>query len=104
MRTMRNEISCRVAQVRGPREQVFVRGVQVSLLRRGKAIALVLLAALPLGAQTFPSWVIGPFARPSAGNPVISPNPASTFSDPLAKKPVAWEALHTFNPAAIVRD
>jgi beta-1,2-mannosidase len=101
---MRNEISCRVPQVRGPREQVFVRGVEVSLLRPGKAIALVLLAALPLGAQTFPRWVIGPFARPSAGNPVISPNPASTFSDPLAKKPVAWEALHTFNPAAIVRD
>ncbi len=25
------------------------------------------------------------------------------FSDPILKKPVQWEALHTFNPAAIVR-
>jgi beta-1,2-mannosidase len=68
----------------------------------------IVLALLPAGltaqAQSFPSWVIGPFARPSTGNPVISPNPASTFADPLAKKPVAWEALHTFNPAAIVRE
>jgi predicted GH43/DUF377 family glycosyl hydrolase/lysophospholipase L1-like esterase len=34
---------------------------------------------------------------------VLSPNPASTFDDPIDHKPVAWEALHTFNPAAIVR-
>ena len=51
-----------------------------------------------------PAWVIGPFARPASGNPVISPNPASTFHDPILKKPVQWEALHTFNPAAIVRE
>ena len=37
------------------------------------------------------------------GNPVIAPNPASTFQDPILKAPVQWEALHTFNPAAIVR-
>jgi predicted GH43/DUF377 family glycosyl hydrolase/lysophospholipase L1-like esterase len=50
------------------------------------------------------SWVIGPFTRPESGNPVITPNPASTFTDPIRKAPVQWEALHTFNPAAIVRD
>ena len=49
-------------------------------------------------------WVIGPFTRPASGNPVITPNPASTFTDPILKAPVKWEALHTFNPAAIVRD
>lgn len=49
-------------------------------------------------------WVIGPFARPASGNPVITPNPASSFNDPILKKRVQWEALHTFNPAAIVRD
>jgi beta-1,2-mannosidase len=27
-----------------------------------------------------------------------------TFFDPMRKKPIAWEALHTLNPAAIVRN
>jgi predicted GH43/DUF377 family glycosyl hydrolase/lysophospholipase L1-like esterase len=55
-------------------------------------------------AQGVQPWVIGPFTRPATGNPVITPNPASTFTDPILKKPVHWEALHTFNPAAIVRN
>jgi predicted GH43/DUF377 family glycosyl hydrolase len=53
--------------------------------------------------QTGASWVIGPWTRPAEGNPVITPNAASTFMDPIAKKPIPWEALHTFNPAAVVR-
>lgn len=55
------------------------------------------------GVQAQP-WVIGPFTRPASGNPVITPNPVSTFTDPILKAPVKWEALHTFNPAAIVRE
>jgi predicted GH43/DUF377 family glycosyl hydrolase len=49
------------------------------------------------------SWLIGPFTRPAAGNPVIAPNPGSAFTDPILNTPAHWEALHTFNPAAIVR-
>ena len=49
------------------------------------------------------SWTIGPFTRPATGNPVITPNPTSSFDDPIRRAPVHWEALHTFNPAAIVR-
>lgn len=55
-------------------------------------------------AQNLPGWAIGPFTRPDNGNPVITPRPQSTFTDPVLHKPVPWEALHTFNPAAIVRD
>jgi predicted GH43/DUF377 family glycosyl hydrolase len=55
-------------------------------------------------AQSLQTWVIGPFARPASGNPVITPATESTFQDPILKKPVQWEALHTFNPAAIVRE
>lgn len=51
-----------------------------------------------------PKWGIGPFTRPAEGNPVITPRPESTFDDPLAKGAVHWEALNTFNPAAIVKD
>lgn len=48
-------------------------------------------------------WVIGPWTRASQ-TPVIQPRPESTFVDPISSQPVHWEALHTFNPAAIVRD
>jgi predicted GH43/DUF377 family glycosyl hydrolase len=48
------------------------------------------------------NWALGPFVRPVTA-PVIVPNPASVFTDPITRKPVHWEALHTFNPAAIVR-
>ncbi len=61
-----------------------------------------LLAASPLLAQSTQSWVLGPFARPVTA-PIIQPNPLSVFTDPITSKPVHWEALHTFNPAAIVR-
>lgn len=50
------------------------------------------------------SWVIAPFTRPATGNPVIRPVPASLFNDPILHEEVHWEALHTFNPAAIVRN
>jgi len=63
-----------------------------------------LLCAGLLHAQTNQAWQIGPFTRPASGNPVIAPKPESTFTDPISGKTVHWEALHTFNPAAIVRD
>lgn len=61
-------------------------------------------APTPFQAQTPASWEIGPFTRPPTGNPVLAPLPTSTFPDPILKQPVHWEALHTFNPAAVVRD
>jgi len=50
-----------------------------------------------------PDWTIGPFTRP-ANAPVITPNKDSIFTDPISKTAVHWESLHTFNPAAVVRD
>jgi predicted GH43/DUF377 family glycosyl hydrolase len=50
------------------------------------------------------AWMLGPFARPDNAQPVITARPASVFTDPILGKPVHWEALHTFNPAAVVRD
>lgn len=60
----------------------------------------VFLAAGPV----HPGWQLGRFERPQQAHPVIAPQPASTFACPLRHAPVHWEALHTFNPAAIVRD
>ncbi|MHB1698739.1 MAG: glycoside hydrolase family 130 protein [Acidobacteriaceae bacterium] len=55
-------------------------------------------------AEAEKPWVIGPFTRPAEGNPVIAPRPESVFTDPILKQAIHWEALHTFNPAAIVRN
>jgi beta-1,2-mannosidase len=67
-------------------------------------LAVALVCTTGLQAQTAAQWQIGPFTRPESGNPVIAPRPSSTFIDPILKLPVHWEALHTFNPAAIVKD
>jgi len=71
--------------------------------KRRLSVAAFLLSFVALHAQNPTDWQIGPFSRPADGNPVISPLPASTFTDPILKAPSHWEALHTFNPAAIVR-
>lgn len=73
-------------------------------LLAARTLLVVSFSSIALSAQTADSWQIGPFTRPSEGNPVISPRPESTFADPVLKAPAHWEALHTFNPAAIVRD
>ncbi|HWC96980.1 MAG TPA: glycoside hydrolase family 130 protein [Candidatus Sulfopaludibacter sp.] len=49
-------------------------------------------------------WQIGPFERPSDARAVISPNKETSLRDPIDGKTVHWEALHTFNPAAVVRN
>ena len=52
----------------------------------------------------FPYWAIGPFVRPSDAQPVIQPNPDSVFYCPMRQDNIHWEMLHTFNPAAVVKD
>lgn len=78
------------------------------MFKRQIAFSIVVAAviALParLHAQQTPSWGIGPFTRPETGNPVVSPRAESTFMDPMSKTTKQWESLHTFNPAAIVRN
>jgi beta-1,2-mannosidase len=61
-----------------------------------------LWAAGSLLAQSTQNWTLGPFARPIDA-PIIEPDPQAIFTDPILGEPVHWEALHTFNPAAIVR-
>ena len=55
------------------------------------------------GSSPAKDWVIGPWTR-AANEPVIRPDKTQTFADPVSGATVHWEALHTFNPAAIVRD
>jgi len=70
-------------------------------------LALVIALPVPGSAQNSPSslpdWALGPFSRP-VKEPILKPRPESIFHDPLRTDPVHWEALHTFNPAAVVRN
>ena len=63
----------------------------------------VLVTAAACAWTVADDWQIGPFTRPT-DEPVIAPNRESVFRNPIDGKPVHWEALHTFNPAAIVGD
>ncbi len=54
--------------------------------------------------QAFPYWAIGPFNRPVDAQPVIRPNADSVFYCPMRQRDINWEKLHTFNPAAVVKD
>ncbi|MBB5055502.1 putative GH43/DUF377 family glycosyl hydrolase [Granulicella aggregans] len=65
-------------------------------------LAFALILTTSASSQS-PLWQLGPFTRPLSA-PVISPDKSSTFHDPIRHEDVHWEALHTFNPAAIVRD
>ncbi len=51
-----------------------------------------------------PAWAFGGFTRIKNVNPIISPDTAARFTDPVSKKPVAWEANDTFNPAAAIKN
>jgi predicted GH43/DUF377 family glycosyl hydrolase len=62
-----------------------------------------LIADQPAAAPAV-TWQIAPFVRPPSPQPIITPNPKSRFRNPVDGKPVQWEALHTFNPAAVVRN
>ena len=72
-----------------------------------KTIALVLLTFncfAQSGINKLPSWAFGGFVRPDGLNPIISPDKQSTFTDPVSKKIVYWEANDTFNPGAAIKD
>jgi predicted GH43/DUF377 family glycosyl hydrolase len=47
--------------------------------------------------------MLGPFERPDGVNPLFTPDTTSTFDCPLRERPVRWESMATFNPAAAVR-
>jgi predicted GH43/DUF377 family glycosyl hydrolase len=70
-----------------------------------KAISICTLIVLLTGSaapQSTKPWQIGPWTRLS-DEPVIRPSDA-VFIDPLTGRGVSWEKLHTFNPAAVIRN
>src|SRR5258706_15378682 len=72
-------------------------------MARPPLLASIVLVLVARGGPVQQSWTLGPFEKPAAGNPVITPNAASRFHSPMGDTTVAWEAYATFNPAAVVR-
>ena len=67
-------------------------------------LALCATSAAPLRAQASRAWMLGPFEKPRAANPVLTPRSTSTFRSPVNDSTVRWEEYATFNPAAVVRN
>lgn len=65
---------------------------------------MALSAAVLCASAADQSWTLGPFLRPPDSGPVIAPRKDTGFACPIRKTQVHWEALHTFNPAAVVRN
>ena len=70
-----------------------------SFMQRKAQFCLLAAALFVASSASAQDWLLGPFTRP-VDAPVIRPNPAAVFMDPISHQPVHWEALHTFNPAA----
>ncbi len=78
-----------------------------NILKTVQFLVLLLIVDACFGqAQTnvLPAWAFGGFARPIDVNPIISPDTASRFMDPVSKKQVPWEANDTFNPGATIKN
>ncbi|TJZ60427.1 hypothetical protein FAZ15_10495 [Sphingobacterium olei] len=73
-------------------------------LRLQILIAFLCFTSFANAQHQLPDWALGPFIRPEGANPVISPNPESTFFDPMSKQNIAWEASDVFNPGAVVKN
>ena len=69
-------------------------------------LCITMLNTVLLRAEdnALPHWALGDFMRPEGANPIISPNPLTTFACPMTGKTVKWECADTFNPAAVVKD
>lgn len=81
----------------------------MSLPSSSRAFWLLLLISTgfdySLFAQSRPEkpWMLGPFRKQNAVNPVLQPRAESSFDCPIRQEAVRWEEKDVFNPAAVVR-
>jgi len=70
-------------------------------LLAGSALAAVATSPGPVPGEP---WAIGPFTKKDAVNPILEPSREATFACPIQGREVRWEALASYNAAAVVRD
>lgn len=61
----------------------------------------ILLLAQPTASKP---WMLGPFQKRNAVNPILDANRQSTFFCPVRKTIVRWEEKDVYNPTAVVRN
>ncbi len=68
-------------------------------------LLFLLLPGLLL-AQSKPEkpWMLGPFLKENAYNPILDAKASSAFYCPVKKETVRWEEKDVYNPAAVVRN
>lgn len=71
-----------------------------------KQLCLLFLLPSLLLAQPNPEkpWMLGPFQKENASNPILSAKSGTTFYCPVRKETVQWEQKDVYNPAAVVRN
>lgn len=70
-------------------------------------VCILLFASAACSAKeqsAYPEWAWAEFKRPENINPIIAPDPSTSFMCPLTGAMVEWESNDTFNPAATVHD
>ncbi|MBD2700584.1 glycosidase [Spirosoma sp. BT702] len=69
---------------------------------------LLLLILLPnlLWVQPKPEkpWMLGPFQKENAHNPILDAKASTTFNCPVRKETVRWEEKDVYNPTAVIRN
>lgn len=93
------------ASVLGP---TLIKRHSKALLRiRPISLATLVFAlnAQLLLAQAAPEkpWMLGPFRKENAHNPILDAKASTTFNCPIRKESVRWEEKDVFNPATVVR-
>jgi len=71
-----------------------------------RLLFLLLIAPFWLSAQPTleKPWMIGPFQKRNADNPILDARASTTFFCPVRGDSVRWEEKDVFNPAAVVRN
>ena len=79
-----------------------------SYFSMSKRLLFLLLVGLPnfLLAQPSPEkpWMLGPFQKKNADNPILAAKANTTFFCPVRQETVRWEEKDVFNPAVVVRN
>ncbi len=67
-------------------------------------IFLLLPYCLPAQPKPEKSWMLGPFQKENAHNPILSAEASTTFHCPVRRETVRWEEKDVYNPTAVVRN
>lgn len=67
---------------------------------------LILLIPSLLLAQSTPEkpWMLGPFQKLNANNPILAAKASTTFDCPVRHQTIHWEEKDVYNPTAVIRN